>query len=311
PKKYQDIYPIDFDTADKAALWAALKGVVDFWISHGVKIFRVDNPHTKPFAFWEWLIDETKRDHPEVLFLSEAFTRPKIMKALAKLGFTQSYTYFTWRNAKNELVEYLTELAHTDAADYFRPNFFVNTPDILHEYLQMGGPPAFKIRLVLAALLSPSYGVYSGYELFENDPVAKGSEEYLHSEKYELKPRDFDAEPNLNSYIKRINEVRRKFSSLSRLTNLRFHDTDKERVLAFSKWAPGEDAILVVVNLNPFHWEESTVALDLDAIGIIDHTQSFEVQDLIAGDTYVWHGSHNYVRLNPLQEPAHVFRVKR
>jgi starch synthase (maltosyl-transferring) len=311
PKKYQDIYPINFDTEDKDGLWRALKDVVDFWISHGVKIFRVDNPHTKPFAFWEWLIAEVKNDHPEVIFLAEAFTRPKVMKALAKLGFTQSYTYFTWRNSKDELTEYMTELAHTDTADYFRPNFFVNTPDILHEYLQMGGPPAFKIRLALAALLSPAYGVYSGYELFENEPIAKGSEEYLDSEKYQVRPRDFDREPNLNGYIKRINQIRRKFSSLSHLTNLRFHDADKDRILAFSKVAPGEDAILAVVNLNPFHWEEATLSLDLDSLGILDHTQPFEVQDLITGETYVWHGPSNYVRLDPSEEPAHIFRVKR
>jgi starch synthase (maltosyl-transferring) len=309
PKKYEDIYPVNFDTDNAAELWAELKRVVEVWIDHGVKIFRVDNPHTKPFAFWEWLIEEIHSEHPEIIFLSEAFTRPKVMKALAKLGFTQSYTYFTWRNTKQELIEYLTELAHTESADYFRPNFFANTPDILHEFLQVGGPPAFKIRLVLAALMSPSYGIYSGYELFENTPREKGSEEYLHSEKYEVKHRDYNRSPNLNDYIARINQIRRGYPVLQHLTNLRFHPIDKDRMIAFSKTLPGHDPILVIVNLNPFSWEEATVHLDLDALGV-DPYRSFEVRDLISGDTYSWRGPHNYVRLDPRKEPAHVFHVR-
>ncbi|MDQ3953607.1 MAG: alpha-1,4-glucan--maltose-1-phosphate maltosyltransferase [Actinomycetota bacterium] len=310
PKKYQDIYPVNFDTPDKAALWTELKRVVDFWIGHGVKIFRVDNPHTKAFAFWQWLIDSVQEEHPDVIFLSEAFTRPKVMRRLAKLGFTQSYTYFTWRNTKWELEQYLTELTQTELADYFRPNFFANTPDILHEYLQQGGPPAFKIRLVLASMLSPTYGIYSGYELFENKPLQQGSEEYLHSEKYEVRHRDLGVEGSLVPYVKRINDIRRKHAASSELTNLLFHYVDNDNVMAFSKTSRDADPILVVVNLNPVHWAEATVHLDLDALGI-DPAHPFRVHDLISDQTYLWHGSHNYVRLDPFEEPAHVFRVER
>ncbi|MDQ3645732.1 MAG: alpha-1,4-glucan--maltose-1-phosphate maltosyltransferase [Actinomycetota bacterium] len=309
PKKYQDIYPIDFDTDDAAGLWTELKAVLDLWIEHGVRIFRVDNPHTKSFPFWEWVIEAIHDDHPDVIFLAEAFTRPKVMRALAKLGFTQSYTYFTWRNTKHELIEYLTELTQTEMADYFRPNFFANTPDILHEYLQTGGPPAFKIRLVLGALLSPSYGIYSGYELCENVPLHEGSEEYLDSEKYELRPRDWSRE-NLGGYITLINGIRAKHPALWELTNLRFHATDKDNVLAFSKTAPGHPPILAVVSLNPFHWEETSVHLDLDALGI-ESWEAFEVHDLLADTTYMWRGSSNYVRLDPHHEPAHVFEIRR
>ena len=310
PKKYQDIYPVNFDTPDKDALWTELKRVLDFWIGHGVRIFRVDNPHTKAFAFWQWLIDSVQDDHPDVIFLSEAFTRPKVMRRLAKLGFTQSYTYFTWRNTKYELEEYMTELTQTELADYFRPNFFANTPDILHEYLQQGGPPAFKIRLVLASMLSPTYGIYSGYELFENKPLQQGSEEYLHSEKYELRHRDLSVEGSLVPYVKRINDIRRKHTALSELTNLRFHYVDNDNVMAISKTSPDGDPILVVVNLNPVHWAEATVHLDLPELGI-DPAHPFRVHDLISDQTYLWHGSHNYVRLDPFQEPAHIFRVER
>ena len=310
PKKYQDIYPVNFDTPDKDGLWTELKRVVDFWIGHGVKIFRVDNPHTKAFAFWHWLIDSVQDEHPDVIFLAEAFTRPKVMRRLAKLGFTQSYTYFTWRNTKWELEEYMTELTQTELADYFRPNFFANTPDILHEYLQQGGPPAFKIRLVLASMLSPTYGIYSGYELFENKPVTQGSEEYLHSEKYELRHRDLSVEGSLVPYVKRINDIRRKHAALSELTNLRFHFVDNDNVMAFSKTSRDGDPILVVVNLNPVHWAEATVHLELEALGI-DPAHPFRVHDLISDQTYLWHGSHNYVRLDPFQEPAHIFRVER
>ena len=308
PKRYQDIYPINFDTTDRTGLWTELKGVFEHWISHGVKIFRVDNPHTKAFLFWEWVIDELTKKDPELIFLAEAFTRPKVMQKLAKLGFTQSYTYFTWRNAKWELTEYMTELTQTEMADYFRPNFFANTPDILHEYLQVGGPPAFKIRLLLAAFLSPTYGIYSGYELFENVPVKEGSEEYLNSEKYELKQRDYAAPDTLVPFVTRINEIRRKHSAFSELTNLTFHEADKENVIAFSKSAPGEDTILVIVNLNAFHWEDATIHLDLDALGV-SVTEPFEVHDLLTDTRFVWNGAHSYVRLDPADEPAHVFRV--
>ena len=309
PKKYQDIYPINFDTPDREGLWTELRSVLEHWIDHGVKIFRVDNPHTKALPFWEWVIEAIHQDHPEVIFLAEAFTRPKVMQSLAKAGFTQSYTYFTWRNQKWEIEEYLTELTTTEMADYFRPNFFANTPDILHEYLQNGGPPAFKIRLVLAALLSPTYGLYSGYELFENTPVKEGSEEYLDSEKFELKPRDFSTSASLQPYITRINDIRKKHPALSELTNLTFHNCDKEHLMVFSKASPGEDAILVVVNLNPWHWEEGMVNLDMEALGL-EPLQSFEVHDLITDTAYWWNGPSNYVRLDPFDEPAHIFQVR-
>jgi starch synthase (maltosyl-transferring) len=308
PKKYQDVYPVNFDTDDAPALWAEARRVVQHWIDHGVRIFRVDNPHTKPFSFWEWLIADVQEDHPDVLFLSEAFTRPKVMAQLAKLGFTQSYTYFTWRNHKAEIIEYMTELTTTEMAHYFRPNFFANTPDILHEYLQEGGPPAFKIRLILAAFLSPTYGIYSGYELFENVPVKPGSEEYLDSEKYQLRPRDFKKPPNIVPYITKINDIRRKHPALAEFTNLHFHHTDKDHILAFSRTSSDGETILVVVNINPHHWEDTTVNLDLQQLGV-DPAQSFEVHDLISGAKYMWHGPSNYVRLDPFEEPAHVFRI--
>ena len=308
PKRYQDIYPLNFDTPDREGLWNELRGVFEHWIAHGVKIFRVDNPHTKAFPFWAWVIDELTKKDPELIFLAEAFTRPKVMQELAKLGFTQSYTYFTWRNAKWDLTEYMTELTQTDMATYFRPNFFANTPDILHEYLQAGGPPAFKIRLLLAALLSPTYGIYSGFELFENVPVKEGSEEYQDSEKYELKHRDYAASGTLVPFITRLNDIRRKHTALSELTNLTFHHVDKESMIAFSKSAPGAETILVIVNLNPFHWEDATVHLDLDALGV-SPSEPFEVHDLLTDTRYVWHGTSSYVRLDPADEPAHVFRI--
>jgi starch synthase (maltosyl-transferring) len=308
PKKYQDIYPINFDTIDREGLWAELRSVLEYWISHGVKIFRVDNPHTKAFPFWEWVINELKVTEPDLIFLAEAFTRPKVMQQLAKLGFTQSYTYFTWRNTKHELIEYMTELTQTEMADYFRPNFFANTPDILHEYLQAGGPPAFKIRLILAAFLSPTYGIYSGYELFENTPAKQGSEEYLDSEKFELKHRDYNHPDSLVPYIRGVNEIRKKHVALSGATNLTFHETDKENVIAFSRRSTEGDTVLVVVNLNPYFWEEDTLHLDLDALGL-SHDEPFEVHDAISDTRYVWHGPHNYVRLDPSVEPAHVFLI--
>ena len=309
PKKYQDIYPINFATEDRVGLWNELKKVLEFWISHGVEIFRVDNPHTKSFPFWEWVIDEIRAQHPNVIFLAEAFTRPKVMGVLAKLGFSQSYTYFTWRNTKFELVEYMNELVHSDMALYFRPNFFTNTQDILHEYLQQGGPPAFKIRLVLAALLSPSYGVYSGYELFERVAVHEGSEEYLDSEKYELRPRDFGAPDSLIPFIKLVNEVRRQNAAAAELTNLRWHEVDNEAIVAWSKAAPGEQPLLVVLNLNPFGWEEATLHLDLGALGAGEE-QPFEVYDIVKDTSYVWSGRNQYVALDSTDDPAHIFLVK-
>ena len=308
PKKYQDIYPINFDTEDREGLWCELKRILDFWISHGIKVFRVDNPHTKSFHFWEWVIGELTTENPDLIFLSEAFTKPKVMRYLAKLGFTQSYTYFTWRNSKSELTEYLTELTTSPMSHYFRPNFFANTPDILHEYLQVGGPAAFKIRLVLAAMMSPSYGIYSGYELYENTPVRHGSEEYLNSEKFELKVRDYSAHGSLVPYIRKINEIRKKNPALAELTNLRFHTVDKDNLMAFSKSSSSGDSILVVVNLNPFNWEEGTISVNRSALGI-EPGRPLEMHDLITDATYTWHGDHAYVRLDPA-EPAHIFQVR-
>ena len=310
PKKYQDIYPIDFDTDDQDGLWNELKSVVEHWIGHGVKIFRVDNPHTKALPFWEWLIAEIRTDHPDVVFLAEAFTKPKMMQTLGKLGFSQSYTYFAWRNTKHELTEYLTELAHTDMANYYRPNFWPNTPDILTEYLQHGGPPAFKIRLVLAALMAPSYGIYSGYELYENVPVREGSEEYLNSEKYQYRPRNWDDPASLAPFIARINEIRRNHAGFKYLRNIWFHGVDNDQLIAFSKVSPGRtDAVLTVVNLDPYNAQAGTTWLDLWQLGL-EHAGPFEAHDLITNTTYIWHGPSNYVRLDPHDEPAHVLRLR-
>jgi starch synthase (maltosyl-transferring) len=309
PKVYQDIYPLNFDSPDAPALYEACKAVLDHWIAHGVRIFRVDNPHTKPVRFWEWLIAAVKAEHPDVLFLAEAFTRPPMMRVLAKIGFTQSYTYFTWRNAKEELEEYCNELAHSPSAEYMRPNFFVNTPDILHAYLQYGGPAAFKIRAVLASMLSPSWGVYSGYELYEHQAVRPGSEEYLDSEKYQYRPRNW-AQPSLAGYLGRLNEVRRAHPALHWLRNLRFHLADSPDIIAFSKQA-GEDAMLVLVNLNPHETRDTFVHLWMPAIGLAWDTGPFEVHDELTGQTWIWHGSSNWVRLDPHWEPAHVLHVRR
>jgi starch synthase (maltosyl-transferring) len=311
PKKYQDIYPINFDTHDRDGLWNELKSVLEFWIAHGIKIFRVDNPHTKPFAFWEWVIDEIQRERPEVIFLSEAFTRPKVMRLLAKLGFTQSYTYFTWRNDTRELTEYLIELTQTEVADYFRPNFFTNTQDILHEYLQSGGAPAFKIRLVLASLLSPTYGIYSGFEFYENLPLQPGSEEYLDSEKYQLRHRDWSRQQGtLIPYIRRINQIRKRHPAFSQLTNLRFHDSDNEMVLAFSKTAIGHRPIVVIVTLDPYKSQEATVTLDVEQLGL-DVNQKYELHELISGSIRPWDaGSGNRVALDPVVEPANIFSIE-
>jgi starch synthase (maltosyl-transferring) len=310
PKVYQDIYPLNFDSPDAPALYEACKGVLDHWIAHGVRIFRVDNPHTKPVRFWEWLIAAVKAEHPDVLFLAEAFTRPPMMRVLAKIGFTQSYTYFTWRNGKAELEEYCKELAHSPSAEYMRPNFFVNTPDILHAYLQYGGPAAFKIRAVLASMLSPTWGVYSGYELYEHQAVRPGSEEYLDSEKYQYRPRIW-SQPSLAGYLTRLNEIRRAHPALHWLRNLRFHLADSNDIIAFSKQAGDDDAVLVVANLNPHETRDSFVHLWMPALGLDWDTGPFEVHDEITGQTWTWHGSSNWVRLDPHWEPAHVLHVRR
>jgi starch synthase (maltosyl-transferring) len=281
-------------------------------MSHGVRIFRVDNPHTKPLSFWEWLIAQVKATDPDVLFLAEAFTRPAMMHELGRIGFTQSYTYFTWRVGKQELTEYALELV--EAADHMRPNFFVNTPDILHASLQYGGPPVFKIRAVLAALLSPTYGVYAGYELFEHVAVKSGSEEYQNSEKYALRPRDWShPERTLAPYLTMLNRTRREHPALQWLRNVVFHDVDSPDVMAWSKRIPGDggnaDCVLVVLNLDPHGAREATVHLDLPALGF-GWDDRIEVRDVVTGAVYDW-GQANYVRLDPFAEPAHVFVVSR
>jgi starch synthase (maltosyl-transferring) len=311
PKKYQDIYPLNFDN-DPEGLYAEVLRVLRHWTSHGVRIFRVDNPHTKPLDFWEWLIAEVKSTEPDVLFLAEAFTRPAMMHELARIGFTQSYTYFTWRVGKTELQEYALELR--DSLDHMRPNFFVNTPDILHASLQYGGPPVFKIRAVLAALLSPTYGVYAGYELYEHVAVRPGSEEYQNSEKYQLRPRDWSQpERSLAPYLTMLNRARREHPALQWMRSLHFHEVDSPDVMAWSKRIPGqggnEDCVLVVLNLDPHGAREATVHLDLPALGF-DWNDRLEVRDLVTGAGWEW-GEHNYVRLDPFTEPAHVFSVSR
>ncbi|MET9709602.1 alpha-1,4-glucan--maltose-1-phosphate maltosyltransferase [Nocardiopsis alba] len=314
PKKYQDIYPLCFDN-DFEGLYAEILRVVRHWIDHGVRIFRVDNPHTKPVAFWERLLAEVAERDPDVLFLAEAFTRPAMMRTLAKIGFHQSYTYFTWRNDKDELTEYLTELSR-ETAHYLRPNLFANTPDILHAYLQGGGRPAFEARAVLAALLSPTWGIYSGFELCENTPASPGSEEYLHSEKYEYRPRDWagaDASgTTIAPLITRLNELRRAHPALRELRNLRFHHVDRPELICFSKHRPGapgepDDVVLAVVNLDPHHAREATVHLDLPSIGRT-WEEDLKVTDELTGRSYTWRAS-NYVRLDPATGPAHVFTV--
>jgi starch synthase (maltosyl-transferring) len=313
PKKYQDIYPINFDNDPKGS-YAEVLRIVRLWVGHGVKIFRVDNPHTKPLNFWHWLIWEVKKTDPDVLFLAEAFTRPAMMHALAKIGFSQSYTYFTWRTAKWELEEYGRELVA--AADYMRPNFFVNTPDILHASLQHGGPPMFRIRALLAALMSPTWGVYSGYELFEHLPVREGSEEYLDSEKYQLRPRDYDLAiregRSLAPYLAHLNRLRNAHPALQQLRNLRFHHVDNENLLAFSKRDDETgDTVIVVVTLNPYSVQEGVTSLDMPALGL-DWNDRMVVHDEMGGGTrdYEW-GQVNFVRLDPHVEPAHVLVVRR
>ncbi|UCF21554.1 MAG: alpha-1,4-glucan--maltose-1-phosphate maltosyltransferase [Gemmatimonadota bacterium] len=307
PKKYEDIYPLNYWSENRQALWQASKEVFDFWIERGVRIFRVDNPHTKPFAFWEWIITALQDEHPDVIFLSEAFTRPARMKALAKLGFTQSYTYFTWRNTVLELRGYMIELTQTEAAEYFRPNLFTNTPDILNEFLQTGGRPAFRIRLLLAATLSPSYGIYSGFELCENVPREPGSEEYLDSEKYEIKNRDWDAPDNINADIRSINRIRRENRALQSLTNLSFHYSENDQILFYRKSAPGNE-LLIVVNMDPHQQQESTIHVPIAELGI-GSDQTYEVEDLLTGERYTWRGSPNYVRLSPVERVGHILRL--
>ncbi|TAK81589.1 MAG: alpha-1,4-glucan--maltose-1-phosphate maltosyltransferase [Betaproteobacteria bacterium] len=303
PKKYQDIYPFEFENEDWKGLWSELKSVFEFWAGHGVKIFRVDNPHTKAFAFWEWVIKELKNKNPELIFLSEAFTRPRVMHKLAKLGFTQSYTYFTWRNYKDELIEYFTELTKGPAREYFRPNVWPNTPDILHETLQSGGRPAFIVRLVLAATLAANYGIYGpAYELLERVPRAPGSEEYLNAEKYEIKRWDRGRADSLSGLIGRLNRIRRENAALQSDWSLRFHPVDNPQLLVYSKEA-GDNLILVAVNLDLHHPQSGWVDFELHG--------TYQVHDLLSGGRWTWTGRRNYIELNPHTLPAHVFKVIR
>ena len=310
PKKYQDIYPMWFD-GDPQGLYDEVVRVVRFWMDRGVRIFRVDNPHTKPVRFWDQLLAEFRRTDPDVLFLAEAFTRPPMMRALAEVGFHQSYTYFTWRNEKWEIEEYMRELADRSSA-YMRPNFFANTPDILHAFLQYGGPPAFAIRATLAATLSPTYGIYSGFELFEHVAVRPGSEEYMDSEKYSYRPRDYAAAEkagrSLAPYLTRLNSIRRAHPALQQLRDITFHEIDSDKMIAFSK-RDGDDVIIVVCTLDPFGPREATVTLNMPALGM-DWHESFRVRDEITDSTFVWR-QRNYVRLDPHANCAHILHVRK
>ncbi len=309
PKKYEDIVPFNFETEAWAALWEELKSIAFFWIERGIRVFRVDNPHTKPFAFWEWLILEVKRDYPEVLFFSEAFTRPKVMYRLAKAGFTQSYTYFTWRNTKRELTDYLTELTQTEVREYFRPNFWPNTPDILPEYLQYGGRPAFMARLVLAATLASNYGIYGPPFEFCVTEALPGKEEYLDSEKYQIKR--WDRPDHLRNFIGRVNQIRKENPSLQTPWNLSFYEVDNDSLLFYGKATDDlSNIILVVVNLDPFHTQSGWVKVPLNPLAL-DSTQPYLVQDLLSDSTYIWQGERNFVEINPRLLPASIFRVRK
>ena len=313
PKKYQDIYPINFwpaEESDRVALWEACREIFDFWIGHGVRIFRVDNPHTKPMAFWAWVIPQIQGRHPDVLFLAEAFTRPKVMAKLAEVGFSQSYTYFTWRTTKAGLTDYVTELSAGPLADFMRPNFWPNTPDILSGPLRNGPPSAFRLRLLLAATLVPSYGIYSGYELCENEPQSEANEEYRNSEKYELKARDWNHPSSLAPFVRRLNEIRRSHPALQNLRNTRFHHSSKDALLVYSRASDdGADVVLCVVNLDPLQWQEDTLSIDLGALGL-PWDQPYEAHDELTGATWTWQGAHPYVRLDPAETPGHVLHLR-
>ncbi|TFG35661.1 MAG: alpha-1,4-glucan--maltose-1-phosphate maltosyltransferase [Nitrospirales bacterium] len=311
PKKYEDIIPFNFETEQGDALWNELKSIVLFWIEKGIRIFRVDNPHTKPFVFWQWLLQELKAEYPDLIFLSEAFTRPKVMYHLAKLGFTQSYTYFTWRNTKSEIMRYIHELTTTDVREYFRPNFWPNTPDILPEHLQFGGRNAFMMRLVLAATLSSSYGIYGpAFELVGNEALP-GKEEYLDSEKYELKRWDRDSEGNLKDFIARVNRIRRENPALQTTNNIQYYEVDNDNLLSYGKIGDDpENIILVVVNLDPFHTHSGWVNIPIQDLGI-NASQPYLVHDLLGDEKYIWQGGRNYVEIDPYISPAHIFRIRK
>jgi starch synthase (maltosyl-transferring) len=303
PKKYQDIYPLDFESEEWPALWLALLEVTRFWIERGISIFRVDNPHTKTFGFWQWLIANVRVEHPDVIFLAEAFTRPKLMQRLAKLGFSQSYSYFTWRNTKQELTDYFTELTKTDVREYLRPNLFANTPDILHAYLQHGGRPAFEARLLLAATLGASYGIYSGFELCERRAVRAGSEEYADSEKYQLRRRNSDAPGNINELVCRVNRIRHEHAALHFDWTLEFVPTDNPEVIAYTKRAPDDsERLLVIINLDPHHTQHGFVDPPVDA-------DAYIVRDLLDDVAYTWHRGRNYVRFDPDVRQGHILQI--
>jgi starch synthase (maltosyl-transferring) len=308
PKKYQDVYPFDFESEAWQDLWTELKSVFEFWIGHGVRVFRVDNPHTKPFAFWEWCIGELRRDHPDLIFLSEAFSRPKIMYTLAKLGFNNSYTYFTWRNSKQELQSYCEELFKTEVADFFRPNFWPNTPDILHEYLVHGGRPAHMIRFVLAATLSSAYGIYGPpYEHVDNLQHPQ-REEYANNEKYEVRTWNWNDPNSLQPFMKRINRIRRENAALQYMRNIQFHTIGNDNLIAYTKRS-GENLVLVIVNLDPHHTQSGWLNLPLAELGLPEH-DAYDLHDLLGGERYSWYGSASYIQLNPHVVPAHVFRIR-
>ena len=310
PKKYEDIFPLNFRCEKWAELWAEMVSIVLFWADRGVRTFRVDNPHTKPVAFWEYLIARVREKYPDTVFLSEAFTRPKMMKELAKAGFSQSYTYFTWRNTKQELAEYLTELTQTEMREFFRGNLWPNTPDILPPFLQDGGRPAFIIRAVLAATLSSLWGIYSGYELCENEALP-GREEYLDSEKYQLKERDWDAPGNIKDWITRLNQIRRTNRALRFYDNLRFYSSDNDSILFYGKMTAARDnIILVAVNLDPHRKQHSFVDVPIDQFGTMEG-DGYQVHDLLSDTRYIWHGRRNYIELDPEIQPAHIFRIRR
>jgi len=312
PKKYQDIYPLDFETTAWRGLWAELKSVLDFWIEQGIRIFRVDNPHTKSFAFWEWVIGSLREAHPDVIFLAEAFARPRVMYRLAKLGFTQSYTYFTWRNTKPEIETYFRELTTPPQRDFIRANLWPNTPDILPEVLQIGGRPAFMVRLLLAATLGANYGIYGpAFELIENTPREPGGEEYLNSEKYEIKTWDLNSPASLKDFIARVNRIRRDNVALQSDASLMFHQTDNANLICYSKASEDlSNVIIVVVNLDWAHTQAGYVSLDRKALGL-EHDRSFEAEDLLSGGRFLWKGPRDYVELAPLTLPGHILRVRR
>lgn len=312
PKKYQDIYPIDFECDDWRALWNELRDVFLFWIDHGVKIFRVDNPHTKPFRFWDWVIRDVTDRHPDAIFLAEAFTRPKVMRRLAKGGFTQSYSYFTWRNTKTELTEYFTELTQTESVEYMRPNLFANTPDILHEYLQTGGRPAFQTRLVLAATLGATYGIYGPpFEHCVGEPVKPGSEEYIDSEKYQVRHWDLNQPGSLREFVALINTIRRENPALHYDRNLRFYTINNDNMIFYGKATPDlSNIILVVVSLDPHHTQSGWVRVPIDELGL-NSGEPYQVHDLIGDGRYLWQGEWNYVEVSPYACPAHIFVVRR